>query len=273
MTSEPAGISCPGTCTEHFNEGRLVTLTAHPAPHNRLLHWSGCESEPSPTECKVTMSAAKAVGAKFAPIPQQTLTVTKAGSGQGTLTSFPAGISCPGTCSAHFDEGATVYLVAAPAPASAFAGFSGGGCSGIAPICEVMMSQAQSLSAEFLAGGPGASAQLKSAAHLSLGPARVSGASASLELAVSEPGTLFFAGQGLQGKQTKVGAGQVSVRLVLSQAGRRALARRGQLALRAAIAFLPADGEPAASASELISFRAGPGRRAKEPRRPRHPQR
>ena len=139
----------------------------------------------NPSECKVTMSAAEAVSAEFAPIPQQTLSVTKTGSGQGTVTSTPAGISCPGTCSAQFDEGSTVYLTAAPAPTSTFAGFTGGGCSGT-PICAVTMSQAQSVSAEFGLGGPGASAAA-SAARLSLGKLSVRGASATLELSLPAP--------------------------------------------------------------------------------------
>jgi DNA-binding beta-propeller fold protein YncE len=69
VTSQPAGISCPGACSEHFNQGRLVTLSATPAPGSELGHWSGCESEPSPTQCKVTMGAAKAVGVQFALAP------------------------------------------------------------------------------------------------------------------------------------------------------------------------------------------------------------
>src|SRR5438093_79780 len=42
----------------------------------------------------------------------QTLSVTRSGSGTGTVTSEPAGIDCGGTCSADFDDGTLVTLTA-----------------------------------------------------------------------------------------------------------------------------------------------------------------
>jgi subtilase family serine protease len=53
------------------------------------------------------------------------LTVTKAGSGSGTVTSAPAAISCGTTCSASFADGAVVTLTAAPSAKSIFTGWSG----------------------------------------------------------------------------------------------------------------------------------------------------
>ncbi len=58
------------------------------------------------------------------------VTVTNAGTGSGTVTSSPAGINCPGTCSATFTVPTTVTLTAAAGGSSTFAGWSGGGCSG-----------------------------------------------------------------------------------------------------------------------------------------------
>ena len=155
VTSSPAGLSCSsGTCTEHFAQGRLVTLTATPAPHDRFMGWAGlaCD-ESTATTCQVTMNQAESLSARFAPAPQQTLTLAETGSGEGLVTSSPPGISCPGTCSEHFDEGTAVTLTATPSPNSTFAGFSGGGCSGTAP-CEVKMTEAQSVSAEFASLDP-----------------------------------------------------------------------------------------------------------------------
>jgi DNA-binding beta-propeller fold protein YncE len=149
VISEPAGISCPSDCAEHFNEGRLVTLTATPAPHNRFAGWAGVACDESTLmTCQVTMNQAESLSAQFAPIPQITLTVTKTGSGQGTVTSAPAGISCPGACSAAFDQGSALTLTAAPAPNATFAGYSGAGCSQAA-TCTLTISAAESLSAEF----------------------------------------------------------------------------------------------------------------------------
>lgn len=59
-----------------------------------------------------------------------TLQVTKNGTGSGTVTSSPSGISCGRTCSRSFSGGTTVTLTAVPASGSVFAGWSGGGCTG-----------------------------------------------------------------------------------------------------------------------------------------------
>jgi hypothetical protein len=66
-----------------------------------------------------------------APPVQHVLTVTRLGtSSSGTVTSSPAGINCPGTCSASFTEGTPVVLTAtAVGGASTFAGW-GGACTG-----------------------------------------------------------------------------------------------------------------------------------------------
>ncbi|HWI83304.1 trypsin-like peptidase domain-containing protein [Ramlibacter sp.] len=76
-----------------------------------------------------------------------TLAVSRAGSGQGSVASAPAGISCGSSCAAPFTRGATVTLSAQPAPGSTFGGWSGA-CSGTGP-CVVTMSGAQSVVATF----------------------------------------------------------------------------------------------------------------------------
>jgi hypothetical protein len=80
--------------------------------------------------------------------PTFTLTVSRNGTGSGTVTSSPSGINCGATCSASFTQGATVTLTAAPASGSVFAGWSGGGCSGTG-TCTVTMNVAQSVTATF----------------------------------------------------------------------------------------------------------------------------
>lgn len=82
------------------------------------------------------------------------LSVTKAGTGGGTVLSSPAGINCGGTCVASFPTGSTVTLTASPASGSTFAGWSGG-CTGTG-ACTVAMSSARSVAATFnLSGGSG----------------------------------------------------------------------------------------------------------------------
>lgn len=58
------------------------------------------------------------------------LTVKKAGTGSGTVTSSPGGINCEATCSASFALGTSVTLTAAAANGSSFGGWSGGACGG-----------------------------------------------------------------------------------------------------------------------------------------------
>lgn len=58
-------------------------------------------------------------------VPQFTLTVTKAGSGGGTVTSTPAGIDCGADCQEPYNSGTVVTLKATPATGSKFAGWSG----------------------------------------------------------------------------------------------------------------------------------------------------
>src|SRR6266511_3302132 len=76
-----------------------------------------------------------------------TLTVSKAGSGAGSVSSSPAGINCGSTCSAPF-AAVPVTLSATPAAGSAFTGWSGGGCSGTG-TCQVQMSADQQVTATF----------------------------------------------------------------------------------------------------------------------------
>jgi hypothetical protein len=62
-----------------------------------------------------------------------TLTTAKVGTGAGTVSSTPAGISCGAACSYTYSAGTVVTLAATPSTGSTFSGWSGGGCSGTAP--------------------------------------------------------------------------------------------------------------------------------------------
>ncbi|MGB4785889.1 MAG: choice-of-anchor D domain-containing protein, partial [Candidatus Acidiferrum sp.] len=75
------------------------------------------------------------------------LTVTRAGTGSGTVTSSPAKIDCGATCSAFFPSGTVVSLTATPARGSLFAGWSGM-CRGTAS-CSVTMDAAKNVTATF----------------------------------------------------------------------------------------------------------------------------
>jgi predicted outer membrane repeat protein len=164
VTSSPAGIDCSSTCSTRFGEGTVVTLTATPAAGSTFTGWSGAGCSGTGT-CQVTMSAAESVTATFTRVPPPsvpppsvppqtgssvTLTVVRAGSGSGTVTSGPAGIDCGSNCSAVFAEGTHVVLSAAPAGQSRFAGWSGA-CATASTTCTVTLSADTRVTATFVA--------------------------------------------------------------------------------------------------------------------------
>jgi hypothetical protein len=79
------------------------------------------------------------------PTNLQTLTVTR--TGDGTVTSAPAGVNCGDTCTYDYVVGTDVTLTAAPTANSSFTGWSGA-CTGTG-TCTVKMDQARSVTATF----------------------------------------------------------------------------------------------------------------------------
>jgi hypothetical protein len=84
------------------------------------------------------------------PSGSYTLTVTKEGTGSGSVSSSPAGVSCGSTCSSTFAAGTSITLTATPDSGSSFVGWSGA-CSGNG-ICTVSMLTAKSVTANFISG-------------------------------------------------------------------------------------------------------------------------
>ena len=95
------------------------------------------------------LASAAAIPPQDATLPPTTytLTITLAGTGSGTVTSTPAGISCKPTCSASFAAGTSVKLTTAPATGSYFSGWSGA-CKGTS-ACTVVMNSNLSATATF----------------------------------------------------------------------------------------------------------------------------
>jgi hypothetical protein len=141
VSSNPAGISCPSTCSHVFTGATQVTLTPTPAGGWAFGSWSGaCSGSGS---CTVAMNGAESVTATFV----QDVTLSVSVTGSGSVTSSPTGINCPSTCSASFAPGTQVTLTATPADGSGFEGWSGA-CSGF-DNCVVTMNGAQSVTATF----------------------------------------------------------------------------------------------------------------------------
>jgi M6 family metalloprotease-like protein len=148
VTSDPKGIDCGVDCAFDFVSGVKATLTAIPGSGSVFDGWTGCDKISGDT-CTVTMVIKKFVTAAFKPTgDSRTLTVTKSGTGSGTVTSTPAGIDCGTDCSEPYSLNSQVTLLAAPAPGSAFTGWSGGGCSGTG-TCKVTMNAETTVNAAF----------------------------------------------------------------------------------------------------------------------------
>jgi hypothetical protein len=77
------------------------------------------------------------------------LTVRKAGTGTGTVTSSPTGINCGTACTASYASGTSVRLTATPATGSRFSSWSGG-CTGTSTTCTTTMTAAKTVTASFL---------------------------------------------------------------------------------------------------------------------------
>ncbi len=146
ITSNPAGIVCGSTCSAAFSYNTSVTLTAEASPGSSFTGWSdaGC---PGIGVCVVTMTAARSISASFT-INYYQLIINKSGTGNGSITSFPAGINCGTTCVYSFPYNTVVTLTATPASPSIFAGWNEGVCSGMGP-CQVTMNADQQAGAVF----------------------------------------------------------------------------------------------------------------------------
>ncbi|MDJ0928347.1 MAG: InlB B-repeat-containing protein, partial [Gammaproteobacteria bacterium] len=131
VTSNPTGIDCGQTCQEQYADGTPVTLAAVAAAGSQFDGWSG---DADCSDASVIVDRAVNCVASFStivPAPAFDLSVSLAGAGTGSIASIPAGIACPGQCTAEFDEDAAVSLAASADPGSQFDGWSG------APACAV----------------------------------------------------------------------------------------------------------------------------------------
>jgi alpha-tubulin suppressor-like RCC1 family protein len=146
VTSSPAGISCGNDCSEVYPGGTGVTLTAAPANTSTFAGWTGAGCTGTGT-CSVNMSADATVSARFDLITFP-VTVSRAGSGTGTVTSNPAGINCGTDCSEPYVSGSSVTLTAVAASGSILTGWTGCNTASGA-TCTVTVSSARAVTATF----------------------------------------------------------------------------------------------------------------------------
>ena len=149
VTSSLAGINCGADCTESYPSGTVVTLTASPSPGSVFGGWSG-DCSGTPSSVVMTITASKSCTARFDPAQAGTvpLTVTKVGTGSGTVASDLVGINCGADCTENYQTGTVVTLTATPGPGSVFGGWFED-CSGTPSSVVVTMTAAKSCRAGF----------------------------------------------------------------------------------------------------------------------------
>lgn len=190
VTSDPGGIACreggirrsaraDNVCSDVYDEGTVVTLTAAPDPGHEFGGWGGDCTGTEPT-CAVTLADVRSVTATFEEIP--TYDLRTGVNGEGTVYSDPGDIECqdelrepararqrdPDPCSDEFAEGTTVTLTAEPASDYAFSGWTTlhrsrqatgrrvppHGCTGTDPTCELEMYEHTVVVATFVPAEP-----------------------------------------------------------------------------------------------------------------------
>jgi hypothetical protein len=126
-TPDPTHSS--GCATGKYLEGESITLTASPSPGWTVSGWWGTDNNASTsTDNVVTMPASDhSAGVNYTAIPSFTLSVSKAGTGAGTVLSSPGGINCGADCQEDYLENTVVVLSGLPSAGSELTSWTGHG--------------------------------------------------------------------------------------------------------------------------------------------------
>lgn len=128
--------------------GASQTFVITPNTGYHITSVSGCGGTLSGnTYTTGAITANCTVTAGFA-INTYTLTISKTGAGIGIVTSASSGISCGSDCSEAYTYGTVITLTPSPSSDSSFAGWSGGGCSGVGN-CPVTLNSDTTVTATF----------------------------------------------------------------------------------------------------------------------------
>jgi len=141
---------------------------------------------------------------------QYTLTVSRSGTGSGTVTSSPAGINCGGDCTEDFKVGTKITLKAKADTNSTFTGWSGGGCSGTG-TCVVIMNADTAVTAAFSAKTPDISVPSSSVDFGSVNVGKK--ITKTLKIANNGSGDLMITLSGLEGTDFSIqGSSSVTIK-------------------------------------------------------------
>jgi uncharacterized repeat protein (TIGR02543 family) len=149
LLREPsAGGTVSGAGTYEYQSS--VTAIATPANYYIFENWTDEGDNVVSTDASYTFNMPaenRTLVANFL-INSYALTVSKTGTGSGTVTSSPSGVNCGSTCSYDYEHGTSVTLTASTSTGNVFTGWSGEGCSGTG-TCVVSMTQARNVTANF----------------------------------------------------------------------------------------------------------------------------
>ncbi|WP_306532629.1 hypothetical protein [Geobacter sp.] len=147
LDSVPQGMTCdPTTCWAEFEAGTAVDIKANADQGSTFSGWSGDCNGSSPT-FSIVMDGDKTCEALF---ERPKLTLSRIGSGSGSIVSLPSGIDCGATCQSDFDVSSVVRLTAKEDKGSRFAGWEGDcAAGGSTPTVDVIMTGDKSCTARF----------------------------------------------------------------------------------------------------------------------------
>ena len=147
-TSDPIGtsaVTASGMTDLTGNSGTSVAATVPYSTRTFYLYNSGFQL------ASRTVTASCASGSVWNGsicLQQYAVSVTKSGTGTGSVASNPTGIDCGSTCSYSYGSGSSVVLTATPGTeGNLFAGWSGA-CTGTS-TCSLTMNAAKSVTATF----------------------------------------------------------------------------------------------------------------------------
>ncbi len=124
-TVRGSGVECGAkgsTCGVSYALGTTISVEAVAEQFSVFAGWTGACTGTG-RFCTITAGDPTTVTATFSYI--EVVDVNRAGEGEGTVVSSPAGIQCPGTCSAPYTGNTQITLTAKAAPGSVFVGWNG----------------------------------------------------------------------------------------------------------------------------------------------------
>jgi len=134
----------PGNYSQNMNVDNVTTYTVNNLTDGLTYYFAVTAYDTSGNESGYSNELSKTL-----PSPQYTLTINKDIGDNGTVTSSPVGINCGSVCSEVYNAGTVVTLTASFDAGSAFAGWSGGGCTGTGQ-CVFTMNANKSITATFI---------------------------------------------------------------------------------------------------------------------------